>query len=123
VEVPELPNEKFFKTRYSDAYRIANGLVSTGQAIKFGSAIVAIAVTLFSFFLLSQEDTFTGIGVLFAGIVGGLTIYVSGIVIAALGQIFRALLDTAINTSPLVTPQLNALLLTQLNSTAGTPTT
>ena len=78
--------------RYQDAYLVAN----TTSSIVLGIAIFAVAVA-------ESNSTQVIVVVLFAGIVIGGFIVMFGVLICALGQLLKATLDTALNTSPLLT--------------------
>lgn len=91
-----------FKKRYADAYLVAGAINATGQTIKVVGLGAAGVVALGGCAVGSQM----GAGIGFAGVVLGaivaLPFYVLGVLVAAQGQILRTTIDTAVNTSPLI---------------------
>jgi hypothetical protein len=90
--------------RYQQAYSSAATIVRFGNLVKFISlTIAAIIVTVGSF-----QATDAGYGPILLGgaLLAGLSIagggWVAGMVIQAQGQIIHSMLDTAVNTSPLL---------------------
>lgn len=103
-------------TRYQDAYLVAR--VTTG----FGSSIKAIGIALaVGIFLVglvvggtmarmygSEAQAVFGIlGTVFAAVIGA-TFYLLGILVSAQGQILKASLDGAVNSSPFLTNEQKA---------------
>lgn len=92
-----------FRGRYVDAYHVASAVIGFGRFFKGIGIFLAIALAILSFIVGSQygaEGTTAGIGVFFVGLITGLVFYGVGILISAQGQIVRATLDTAVNSSP-----------------------
>ena len=93
-----------FVNRYRDAYRVGSALVGLGSSLKIIGLVLAAAILLASFNLRGGA---LGSGALYAGAffaaVLGALFWVSGVVVAAQGQILRAALDTAVATSPFLT--------------------
>jgi hypothetical protein len=91
--------------RYTDGYRTARATNGFGQAIKaigviLGGLVAVVAVaTLWSIPAAGSTAALMG---LLLGAVVGLPIYVLGVIVAAQGQILKATLDTAVNSSPLL---------------------
>ena len=90
--------------RYDDAYGVAGAVIGVGSFMKILASVVGGLIALVSLVAATQS----GLGAIF-GTVGliaavsiGLAIYISGVLITATGQITRATLDTAVNTSPLL---------------------
>lgn len=81
--------------RYLDAYRVANLTVWFGNAIKIAGAVMGILV----FFALADTLRSPRAGIAFGLIVAGIA-FCFGVLVAAQGQLLRATLDTAINSSP-----------------------
>lgn len=90
--------------RYRDAYRVGAALVGLGNAIKVVGGILAGIIVLGS--LASANSPFGGgavvAGIFLAAIVGVL-FWVSGVTVAAQGEILRATLDTAVASSQFLT--------------------
>jgi hypothetical protein len=87
--------------RYRDAYRVGAALVAFGQAIKvvgviLGAIVVVLAISLGGGPFDDRSLLLSGI--FFAAIVGGL-FWILGVAVAALGQILRATLDSAVSLS------------------------
>jgi hypothetical protein len=96
-------------SRYGEAYVIARSTVSLGRIVKRvslygGLGLVGLGLVLIARDAYSNYNLFMpGIITLLVGascVVGG---FVTGGIISAQGQIMLALLDTAVNTSPLAT--------------------
>jgi hypothetical protein len=90
-----------YSRSYSDAYRVAGAIIAFGLTVKVVGALVATIVALLGF---ASGDGFLGVGgvivgLLLAGIVG-LLFWIAGVFVTAQGQLLRAGLDTAVNSSP-----------------------
>jgi hypothetical protein len=96
----EQKKPKGLAKRYSNAYAVANALVALGSVVKAIGVILAILIGLVSLIVGSQTSASIGLAGAVMGIVLGLVVYLLGVLLAALGQILRATLDTAVNTSP-----------------------
>ena len=81
--------------RYTDAYSVANGLVSSGTAIQVIGAVIGGLVFLFG---LTQGGILGGIGGVMFGAVVAIIGYMMGVMVKAQGQILLAALDTAVNS-------------------------
>lgn len=90
--------------RYQQSYAGANALARLGTMVKFASA--AIGGTMAVAGLLTATDAGSGVLLLTATLVAAFAIagggWVSGMIIRTQGQIIHSLLDTAVNTSPLL---------------------
>jgi hypothetical protein len=93
---------KTLEQRYHDGYLVANGIVLIGTIVKilslfFGAIIIIVTAT---------NSQTIGNQVLFVGIITGVAIalfgFVVGVLISAQGQIMQSMIDTAVNTSPLI---------------------
>ena len=91
-------------SRYLDLYRIARLLVKIGDIVKVIGIVIGIGIPLL--FLLGGIDVAVVSSVL-GTIVGGI-IYLLGILIAAQGQILLAQADSAVHTSPFMTDEEKA---------------
>lgn len=103
------------KARYKDGYRHAKGLDGAGSAIKALGVIVGILAVLIGISIggsaASSAREFgpgAGAGIfvgLLVGVPGALTgaiLFVIGILVSSAGQIMKAQLDSAVNSSPFV---------------------
>lgn len=86
--------------RYTDAYRVANLTEGVGKTTQFIGILLGVLVLLAG---LSSRDSLGGgsavAGILAALVVGG-GFFLMGVFISASGQILRATVDSAVNTSP-----------------------
>ena len=90
--------------RYFDAYLSARVIDGFGQTAK-GLAIAFGVVGLLASLILGSQGGFgVPLGVITAGVAVavGLILYVLGTLISAQGQLLKATLDTAVNSSPLL---------------------
>ena len=103
--------------RYSDAYIAIGALVKVGQVTSgVGRFIICIGVALGIWaackFFGSDK---TGMDSLLIGgmmvLIGGIALYIWGILIATVSQVFQAIVDIAINSSPLITVEEKASIL------------
>jgi len=103
-----------YATRYADAYRIASLLVTASNLVKFIGFAIGLLITVSGVFnasqsgrgILAPSDEARGMMLIVALVLGfavALLGYVLAIVVAALGQMLRATIDTAVHTSPLLT--------------------
>lgn len=93
--------------RYSDAYataRVVDGFGGTVKAVGFAFAALGLLV---GFLLGSQGTAGFILAVAAAAVAIGIAIliYIFGTLISAQGQILKATLDTAVNSSPLLPDQ------------------
>lgn len=89
-------------SRYTDSYLIARTITAFGATVKFIAFIIGGGIILVSIVVGGQSGQYFIGGILVAAIVG-IPIYVLGILVSAQGQILKATLDTAVNTSTLLT--------------------
>jgi hypothetical protein len=89
--------------RYREAYSVAGSIVSFGKLVQQIAAGLAALILLVSLItgIIGDNWFLCGIGVVSAIIVGGGG-WISGIIIMAQGQIVQSVIDTAVNTSPLL---------------------
>lgn len=88
--------------RYRDAYCVGSAIIAFSVLIKLFAWLLAIGIWIAGFVVNKQMR---GDGVPFVtGLVFGTAMlaffFVLGVLVAAIGQILRASLDTAVNTSP-----------------------
>ncbi len=99
-----IPHARELLTRYKDAYLVAKATVGFGGLIKGIGVVLAILIALAAITMAIQTNgeiafipLLMGAGT--ASFVGVL-IYLLGILVSAQGQILKASLDSAVNTSP-----------------------
>lgn len=90
------------QNRYTDAYVVARTVNGTGQTVKFVGLVVAVLVTLSGLVAASNLGASVGFAGLLLGVLVALPFYALGVLVSAQGQILKATLDTAVNTSPLL---------------------
>ena len=95
------PARKKASDRYTDAYVVANAIIATGKIVKVIGVVLAVAGALVAIVGYSSNPIPFWIFPLLLGFVVGLGLWIAGVFITAQGQLLRALLDTAVNTSPL----------------------
>ena len=104
-EEKEITRIKKVAKRYFDAYRVAKTIDGFGSIIKAIGIIFALLLVLIGVFAYSQsrgESVVVAVSILsiILGIsIGGL-FFVVGVLVSAQGQVLKASLDTAVNTSP-----------------------
>lgn len=90
--------------RYRDAYRVAKATNAFGTVIQVIGVILGLLV--FVFVLVAASITRQGAAVAIVGLVPafvvGCLFFLLGMLVSAVGQIQKATLDTAVNTSPLL---------------------
>ena len=88
--------------RYKDAYLTARTIIAVGATVKVLAFVVGGLVVLVGLAAVSQSASFAISGVIL-GVILAFPFYVLGVLVSALGQILMATLDTAVNSSPLLT--------------------
>ena len=99
--------------RYKDAYlqaRAINGIGGTFKGIGIFLAFLLIIVGLIVTSKGRQGDAVFAVGVVLigTGVIAGIFLYLIGIVVSAQGQILKATLDSAVNSSPFLTNENRA---------------
>src|SRR5439155_25055367 len=93
------------QTRYRDAYSVAQVTIAWGTLLKILGIIAGVATVFLGF----VAATNFGMGAIIASFVVAASVagimYALGVTVAAQGQIIRAILDTAVNTSPLLSTE------------------
>ena len=89
--------------RYRDAYAVSSSIIGYGSTLK----ALAVAVALLSIVVgiglaVAADAALFGLSGAFVGVLLALPIYQLGILILTQGQMLFAVLDTAVNTSPLM---------------------
>ncbi|MDC0275073.1 hypothetical protein OAK76_02490 [Akkermansiaceae bacterium] len=97
--------------RYKDAYVTAEAIDGIGSAIKVLGIVVGVIIVLVGMVLASQGGAFLFLASLVSGAVTAIPIYVLGILVSAQGQVLKATLDTAVNTSPFLDDGERALVM------------
>ncbi len=87
-------------SRYKDAYAVAAAVIRFGKLVQ-KVAVIAGAVILFVFLFLLGNSFLMVPGILGTAMVG-LGGWISGMILMAQGQIIQSVIDTAVNTSPLL---------------------
>jgi hypothetical protein len=106
------------KSRYRDAYFVGLSLVRWGQGVEVLGIVAGVTIALLG--LVGAMNASTPVSpravlvpiILAAAIV--VASYIAGIMVAAQGQIVLAVLDTAVNTSPLLSQEEKAEVITAL---------
>ena len=90
--------------RYRDAYRVSAVIIGMGNTLKIIGFIIAGLIVLGG---LSESNSMFGGGLmlptLILAVIAGGIFWVMGVHVTAQGQILRATLDGAVNSSPLLT--------------------
>jgi RNA polymerase subunit RPABC4/transcription elongation factor Spt4 len=91
--------------RYRDAYLVAKVTDGFGGMIKGIGIAIAVLLALVGFMLMgnsrARDATFAlGVMTLMSGVVAGVWIYIAGVLVSTQGQILKASLDGAVNSSP-----------------------
>jgi hypothetical protein len=114
TDEPTTHEAKQLISRYRDAYLVAKVTIGLGGSIKALGWLIAL-ITLFVVVGIGSEGlrgynggAFWFLGV-FIGAIQVTVFYFFGILVAAVGQILRASLDTAVNTTPLLTEGQKAM--------------
>lgn len=97
-------------SRYIDAYRVASFVVGVGNFFKIVGIVLAAVICAGTLVVVGQTRneqqqiaTFI-VGAAIAGFVGAL-LFLLGVLVASIGQIQKATLDTAVNSSPFLSNQ------------------
>lgn len=86
--------------RYKDAYRIARAVTGFGDTVKVLAFVLGVIVAVIG---VAAGSIYFVVGGIALGVVIGLPIFILGILVSAQGQILKATLDSAVNSSPLLT--------------------
>ena len=95
---------KSLMSRYWDAYAVARVTAGLGEVIKGIAAVLAILIALGALLIAGQVGGSGAIVTFFLGVIGaafvGGQFYLLGVIVMAQGQILKASLDGAVNSSP-----------------------
>lgn len=99
--------------RYKDSYLVARATNGFGRAIKAVGTIIGVLITLIG--LMAQGEgardatsRIIGLVTIVFGIFAGTLLYIIGVLVSAQGQILKASLDSAVNSSPFLTNEYKA---------------
>ena len=118
----EAAEAKSLKKRYKDAYRVARTTTGIGSMIKGVGALLGILIFFGAFALAANQRNVYGvrggdielISLVVAGIFGfivWLVFFIWGVLVSAQGQILKASLDGAVNSSPFLTNEQRATIM------------
>ena len=85
--------------RYQDGYRVAKVIQGFGEACKVLGIVIGVLVTIVGLIASSISGFVLVIGLVLGAIVGFVG-WAIGVLISAQGQLLQATLDTAVNSSP-----------------------
>jgi len=88
-------------SRYTDAYLAARTITAFGAIVKGIAFVIGGGIFLVGLITSYQSWQYI-VGSIMLGVVIGIPIYVLGVLVSAQGQILKATLDTAVNSSPLL---------------------
>ena len=95
--------------RYRDAYLVAKVTDGFGGMIKGIGIVIAVLLALVSLMLMGKDASFAlGVVMLMSGIIAGVWIYIAGVLVSTQGQILKASLDGAVNSSPFLADEHKA---------------
>lgn len=94
---------KAAQRRYLDGYRVANSVNAFGQFIKIGGPVLGLVV-----WAGVAQAVGAGAGGFVFGLMVAAIFFVIGVFVAAHGQLLKATLDTAVHSSPFLTNDLRA---------------
>lgn len=116
-ESDESSEAKSLKKRYWDAYVVARTTVGIGTAIKVVGAVLGILIFVGVLVIANNGPRYyrSGDAQVIAAILGGvwgalvwLFFFIWGVLVSAQGQILKASLDGAVNSSPFLTNEQRA---------------
>jgi hypothetical protein len=87
--------------RYDDAYLLAGAVNGYGIFIKAIGVVATILLLLIGIRMFA--DSAIGLGLMVIGMLVGTLFYLIGVIVSAMGQIIKGVMDSAVNTSPLLT--------------------
>lgn len=94
-----------FTKRYAEAYALAKTTTYAGNSIRYIGLAVAGVIALMGVMLIDTLGGSVALLALLGAIQVGLGFYLMGLMLSAQGEVLRATLDTAVNTSPLLSKE------------------
>jgi hypothetical protein len=94
--------------RYSTGYFVARGITGVGAAIKVIGVVLGLLIAIIAFIVGSQTSFIFGLVGLVVALAVAVPVYVLGILVSAQGQLMKAVIDSAIHTSPFLDPHQKA---------------
>jgi hypothetical protein len=102
--LPESVEVNSLMSRYWDAYVVAKVAAGLGEVIKVVAVVLAALIALGALLIAGQVGGGGGVVTFFLGVIGaafvGGQFYLLGVIVMAQGQILKASLDGAVNSSP-----------------------
>ncbi len=89
---------KSMMDRYTDAYRVADTVAGMGSIVKGIGGLLGLALVLIGLGCSSGTSTLF----IVLGVITGFLFFIVGVVVSAVGQVLKANVDTAVNTSPFI---------------------
>ena len=94
--------------RYADAYRSASRFVDRGASIRKFAIVTGVLIAPIG---VGSSNGFVALAWLATSFVAGSALFLFGIAVVVQGQILRATIDSAVNTSPFLDDEGKASLL------------
>jgi hypothetical protein len=98
AEAPTPKRDRKFETRYQNGYAVAHGLIATAKGVRVVGIVLGGIIIVYA--LSTQQFGEAVIG--FLGVIVAAVSWVIALVLGAIGQLILAVLDTAVNTSPML---------------------
>lgn len=114
----EFPLASSVVKRYRDAYLVARATNGYGSLIKFVGVALAVLFCIVGFLLSNRLGEFAIVVGAILGIAVGAGFYLSGILVSSQGQILKATLDNAVNSSPFLSDEHRASMMSLKASSA-----
>lgn len=113
VQTPLSRTQKMHK-RYTDGYRVARFVTTIGTLLKILGFVLGILLFLLSVAVAAEQgkkngggEIFVMLGVFFGFIIWAI-LWISGVILSSLGQITKAQIDCAVHSSPFITDEERA---------------
>jgi|SRR5579871_1331507 len=110
IPMPESGKTADVSGRYDRAYRVAQVNISLGEFVK-AVGILAFALMVVGTIAFSGRSPEALLAGTFLAVAGGLALHCLGAILCAQGEILRATLDAATNSSPFLTTAEKARLM------------
>lgn len=107
IRMPKSGQSEEISERYDRGYRVAASNISFGEFMKAAAVLAAAVVTVGTIAFSERSPDALLIG-LFLAISAGLGLYALAAILCAQGHMLRAALDTAANSSPLLSSAAKA---------------